>query len=178
MVNGTGRCDATEPTALYRIFDSCGKLLYVGISCNAAARMAGHAAENKRWWRQVAEIKVEWLPNRAVALDAERAAIASENPVYNRSPGNGLGPDEPHRSIRVLLRRRMCEAEINIRHLRNLTRLDPDEIFDVLHGKGPPNDAHLEAVAFRVGLKWQEIAALRDQAARITEGQQREERTA
>lgn len=67
--------------ALYRLFDSDGKLLYVGETNNPDRRLEQHR-KNKPW-NQVASIAVAWLENREVALMAERAAIEVERPTWN-----------------------------------------------------------------------------------------------
>ncbi|AXH89385.1 GIY-YIG nuclease family protein [Micromonospora aurantiaca] len=75
---------AGVPTALYRLRDSAGQLLYVGISSSPASRLGAHRRE-KAWWPEVdpARTSYEWLPNRPAAARAEVAAIASEAPRYN-----------------------------------------------------------------------------------------------
>lgn len=73
---------------LYRMFDSESRLLYIGITMNIRHRVAAHRS-TKEWWTNVAVIKVERLPTRAAALEAERNAIALEKPAHNVSL-NGL----------------------------------------------------------------------------------------
>lgn len=75
---------ARQVTELYRHFDAAGKLLYVGISLSTAVRLASHKT-NSRWARQIASITIERFPTRAAALAAERAAIETEHPVYNKA---------------------------------------------------------------------------------------------
>lgn len=69
-------------TDLYRFYDIDGRLLYVGISLNAAMRAAQHRAE-KSWWPDVARMDVERHSDRATALEAERQAIVDERPRHN-----------------------------------------------------------------------------------------------
>jgi predicted GIY-YIG superfamily endonuclease len=69
-------------TALYRLRDPHGTLLYVGIAENPERRRKEHAS-NKPWWPQVAEQSVEWFPTRGLALAAEANAIRAERPLYN-----------------------------------------------------------------------------------------------
>lgn len=71
-----------DPTALYRLFDKDGALLYVGITWDVEQRMTGHRSD-KAWWPDVTERRVEWLPNRPLALAAELDAIRAEQPRYN-----------------------------------------------------------------------------------------------
>lgn len=69
-------------TTLYRFFDADGALLYVGITKNGAQRWHEHS-KSKEWWGRVASTTVEHYDTRAAALDAERAAIVAERPLFN-----------------------------------------------------------------------------------------------
>lgn len=98
--------DYTRRTALYRLFDAEGRLLYVGIAFNPRSRWAGHSS--KSWWKDVAEKRVEWHATRHEALAAERLAIVDELPLYNKqdSPQPYMGSTTkadtmPPRVIRV-----------------------------------------------------------------------------
>jgi predicted GIY-YIG superfamily endonuclease len=71
------------PTALYRLRDQSGALLYVGITDNPERRWKDHA-KDKSWWPDVKDRSVEWLPTRDHALAAEATAIRAERPRYNR----------------------------------------------------------------------------------------------
>jgi len=73
---------AVERTALYRHFDSDGRLLYVGITNSAVARINQHM-KTARWAEDIRSVEIEWFETRADAIDAEDRAIASENPVFN-----------------------------------------------------------------------------------------------
>jgi predicted GIY-YIG superfamily endonuclease len=72
----------SEPTKLYRYYDSAGALLYIGISKNAIQRLSEHEAD-KRWQTDISSIRIETFSDRIAAHDAERRAIASENPAHN-----------------------------------------------------------------------------------------------
>lgn len=72
----------SKPHALYRFFDRTDALLYVGITMDLAGRMSQHR-KDKPWWVDVHHISIEHFDNRASVLAAERAAIASEKPLYN-----------------------------------------------------------------------------------------------
>ena len=79
------REDLTLPigfTALYRIWDAAGALLYIGITGNPVERWRKHA-QKKSWWRRVDLITCELFPMEYLALDAERAAIRAERPEFN-----------------------------------------------------------------------------------------------
>jgi predicted GIY-YIG superfamily endonuclease len=71
-----------SPTALYRLFASNRKLLYVGITGDLKTRLAAHA-ETKPWWPEVARKTVEWHMTRASAAKAEVKVIRSERPLHN-----------------------------------------------------------------------------------------------
>jgi predicted GIY-YIG superfamily endonuclease len=75
---------ASRRTAVYRLRDKEGRLLYVGITVNPNIRFGEHAAE-KPWWSAVdmGATKIEWYKNRALAKAAETKAIQTENPIYN-----------------------------------------------------------------------------------------------
>ena len=68
--------------ALYRCFNSKGRLLYVGISISAARRLSDHE-KKKSWFSQICRIEVERFRSREKALAAERKAIKTEKPIHN-----------------------------------------------------------------------------------------------
>lgn len=70
------------PTALYRLYDPNGELLYVGVTGDLRTRFAQHAA-TKPWWSEVAKKTVTWHMTRGSALAAESAAIRTEQPHCN-----------------------------------------------------------------------------------------------
>jgi predicted GIY-YIG superfamily endonuclease len=72
----------SDPTKLYRYYDSAGVLLYVGISKNALQRLTEHEA-GKSWQENIANVRIETFPDRDAAHTAERRAIAAENPTQN-----------------------------------------------------------------------------------------------
>jgi hypothetical protein len=69
-------------TALYRLRDSAGRLLYVGISDAPFRRWVEHSTD-KAWWPEVAECSLEWFGSRPAALSAEASAIQAEHPAHN-----------------------------------------------------------------------------------------------
>lgn len=72
-----------DRTAIYRLYDAEGALLYIGITKNPKARFYGHAVY-KPWWRQVARKDVTWLnASWRSALKIEAAAIRQEKPAFN-----------------------------------------------------------------------------------------------
>jgi predicted GIY-YIG superfamily endonuclease len=70
------------PTALYRLYDEGGALLYIGISNDPDRRFEQHAYD-KSWWPRVARRDVRWLDDRPAAQAAEVAAIKAEAPECN-----------------------------------------------------------------------------------------------
>lgn len=86
------------PTVLYRFYAADGALLYVGISADFPRRVAGH--RRKPWWRERARTTIEVHPTRRAALDAERAAIVTENPRYNIAGRGATVPVWPPVSYR------------------------------------------------------------------------------
>jgi excinuclease UvrABC nuclease subunit len=67
---------------LYRLYDAAGALLYVGITRSIGQRLQDHS-QNQPWWPEVADCRVEFLPNRAALHAAELLAIKVEHPRYN-----------------------------------------------------------------------------------------------
>lgn len=75
-------------TALYRLFDVDGRLLYVGISAEPIAWLDQHYTA-KTWWPQVESVEVEWFENRWIASGEEMRAIRREAPIYNGQERGG-----------------------------------------------------------------------------------------
>jgi predicted GIY-YIG superfamily endonuclease len=71
-----------KPHVLYRVYDAQGVLLYIGITMHPASRFAQHS-EDKPWWADVADIRVEHCGSREEVLAAERDAIKCEHPRFN-----------------------------------------------------------------------------------------------
>lgn len=72
----------TERTAVYRLYDGTGALLYVGISKNFGRRWQQHAY-SKAWWPLVDSQTIHWHPTRSAAAKAEADAIRAEGPLHN-----------------------------------------------------------------------------------------------
>lgn len=77
------------PHALYRFYDASGVLLYVGITADPGARFKQHR-NDKEWWTEVANIRIEKLPTRIAVLEAERTAIREERPLWNVTHNEAL----------------------------------------------------------------------------------------
>lgn len=70
-----------ESCYVYRLYDTHGQLLYVGVSRNVHVRLKAHA--RTRWWPQVDSKSIEEFSTREEALIAERLAIRTEAPTCN-----------------------------------------------------------------------------------------------
>ena len=73
-----------SPQALYRFWDKNKNLLYIGISSNFVGRLKAHnyAAE---WFGQTANVTIEHYDNRKDVERAEKQAIQTELPQYNKT---------------------------------------------------------------------------------------------
>lgn len=78
-------------TALYRFFDTDRRLLYIGISGQLRERWPKHRRKAP-WWEQATFVQVEHWSAEHVALDAERAAIAAELPLFNKRSSKRAAP--------------------------------------------------------------------------------------
>ena len=74
---------AGGPYALYRYFDSAARLLYIGISGDLAMRDTSHIARS-RWMQLTASSAVERHATLEEVKAAERHAIETEHPLFNR----------------------------------------------------------------------------------------------
>ena len=103
----------TQPTAVYRLYDYGGRLLYVGITNNPDVRFAYHAL-TKGWWCRVAEKRVEWHTDRPTARQHEASAIKAEGPVHNAMHAAAGPHDTPLREARQKLS--IIVDEVRIHH--------------------------------------------------------------
>lgn len=72
----------SERTAVYRMFDTLGALLYVGVAKSFGTRWTSHARVQS-WWGDVQRQTVDWHPSREDALLEEKRAIHAEMPIHN-----------------------------------------------------------------------------------------------
>lgn len=72
----------TDETAVYRLYDADGRLLYVGMGRNPMGRWASHADQHA-WWTDVARFEVTWYPTRREAAAEERRALREDDTVHN-----------------------------------------------------------------------------------------------
>lgn len=82
MWNQYQRRIAHLPTDVYRVYDECGHLLYVGVSTNVFYRMREHKAYAE-WWPLANSGTVARYENRYMARKVEALAIRDESPVFN-----------------------------------------------------------------------------------------------
>jgi hypothetical protein len=105
----------TERTALYRLYDSEDRLLYLGIAAIPEQRWKLHS-DRQPWWHLVARKSVEWHPDRATAKAAEAQLTSEEQPRYNRfkvKQGEAIRYDNTNdlRRVAEWLSRRVEETE-------------------------------------------------------------------
>lgn len=74
-------------TAVYRHVSDVGAVLYVGCSANPFARYGTHLCTST-WAYDVANIEVEWFPDRESALRVESDLIDLLQPPFNSRPEN------------------------------------------------------------------------------------------
>lgn len=79
---------STTPTAVYRMYDSGDRLLYIGQSVNPATRPM-QLADHRRWVTDIARITLAWFPTRQDALAEEARAIRAEMPLHNVAHNRG-----------------------------------------------------------------------------------------
>lgn len=70
---------------VYRLYNAADELLYIGKTHAIHQRLPQHSQpKGSQWWPEVAYCTLEQFPSDHTALVAERAAIRSELPRYNR----------------------------------------------------------------------------------------------
>lgn len=74
---------ADLPHIVYRAFDADGRLLYIGCTSNLHLRMRSHSSQSG-WFSAMARLEIEEHVNRLRAEQAERRAIATEEPLFNK----------------------------------------------------------------------------------------------
>lgn len=123
---------ALRRTAVYRLFDLRGALLYVGITCNVASRFRDHA-KDKHWWSEVAHHVIEWHGDRASAAEREAQLIVDEAPTHNqalnpyrRSGGVGVPTRRP-RTVRG-------SSLLTIPEVAKLAQVSLETVFEWIEG--------------------------------------------
>jgi hypothetical protein len=95
------------PTGLYRYYDADDVLLYVGLTNSDGTRDSAHRRHSRWMAFAVRRVKGEEFANRDDALEAERVAIRSEAPIFNRAGG------VPRRAIDYLFDHRESPVELD-----------------------------------------------------------------
>lgn len=72
-----------DRAAVYRAFSKDGTLLYIGCSIRPTGRIEDHRHTSK-WHDMTATITLEWFETKAEALAAERNAVMTERPAFNK----------------------------------------------------------------------------------------------
>lgn len=89
-----------QDTALYRYFDAADLPLYAGISDHLHDRTRSHI-RGSSWMDFAVRSTIERHPTRAVALEAEEAAIKAERPIFNKKHNNT--PEARRRVVEYLI---------------------------------------------------------------------------
>lgn len=86
--HGPSHVTYARRTAVYRLYNKAGALLYVGISDRPEKRFKQHR-RYQPWWPEVVTREIEWRDDRYAAEVEEFRAIGAENPIYNvqHAPG-------------------------------------------------------------------------------------------
>ena len=74
--------DVAQRCYLYRAYDRCERLLYVGITDNFVQRLGAHRRWAP-WWDAMTSFTVDVHPDRGAAIEAEALAIVREGPAHN-----------------------------------------------------------------------------------------------
>lgn len=83
-------CEVNYPHSVYRIYDEDDVLMYVGVARDVTHRVYMHEAAAQSSWAStqmvgcIARWTTEEHPTKAAAREAERRAIETEAPLYNR----------------------------------------------------------------------------------------------
>ena len=93
----------SDITQLYRFYSQNGTLLYVGISISAISRY-GHHKSNSGWWLFASRMEILNYPTRAEAELAEKSAILSERPLFNKDHSTFKSELEQDEAVRAAAR--------------------------------------------------------------------------
>jgi helix-turn-helix protein len=134
-----------EPTALYWIYATRRRLLYIGVGWNPVLRWVDHSG--KPWWSEVDHIKVDWFPNRVAAEAAERAAIQRYQPPQNTTHRATLIPIE----FSELLRHLRADRGISLSELGRRASYSLGYIWDLENARRRPKPAVAAALDDALG---------------------------
>jgi predicted GIY-YIG superfamily endonuclease len=110
---------------LYRLYDSDDNLLYVGISKSAMNRIGQHLS-TQPWAANINRMTIEHFTDRAAVQKAERLAIATENPIYNkhRFSATQVPIEELWTHMSTNERRMVGQVLLNVSYLMNDDEID------------------------------------------------------
>lgn len=137
-----GRFSPGRPTAVYRLYDATGDLLYVGIAVFPDNRFEQHKAKAFWWWRVVTR-EITWFETRTAALAEEYRAIKQDKPIFNVQHASDEGgidrskrqPYSTHPASPDALGAAVSKLHTDIRAGRyDIHPLPPDEILAKAYG--------------------------------------------
>lgn len=115
-------------SAVYRLYDAAGRLLYVGVCYDFVKRFNQH--RNKAyWWSEVAHKDVVLFETRIDAMCEEARAIEEEHLIHNGRPGfsryawtvirtwRGTVTEPKYDMLRVDLEKRIAEVQRTQAHV-------------------------------------------------------------
>ena len=75
--------DSDQPHDVYWLYDAEGRVLYIGCTRQLTRRLTEHS-KHQEWWPRIARIEVEGYADKPAAIKAERHAIYTERPIFNK----------------------------------------------------------------------------------------------
>lgn len=151
---------------VYRHFDKQGNLLYVGCSLSAVHRLSQHSQVSP-WFTEIAKIDVEKFNSRDAALAAERQAIQTEKPKYNKRLTKPPVPPRPaaEASATELLRKiTKFEVAYTLQELGKIFNCGPIVIRNLI-AAGKLGSIKLSRNRLPVVTGWQLIEFLENESA-------------
>lgn len=148
--------------ALYRFYDHTDVLLYVGISADLPGRMQNHRRK-KPWWALVDHIGIEHFDSRKEAMEAEKAAIKTEEPLYNDAHNANMWPEPsppPHEFTPKWMRENWAKVPISARDEVEMPAWDQgqDDLAEtILIDFDDPERERLTKEAFRRAAEYDEL---------------------
>lgn len=82
MIHPGIQAKGADETAVYRLYGSSDRLLYVGMGRNPMGRWASHADQHA-WWPDVARFEVTWYATRQEAAAEERRTLKEDDALHN-----------------------------------------------------------------------------------------------
>jgi predicted transcriptional regulator len=119
---------------VYRIYGHHGALLYVGSTNDPRGRVRNHLT-GQDWWMEVGAIGWECYPNKSLAEEAERRAIAEEGPRENIVHTVGLRRSclPGTERFQLLTALRSFESGVSAKRLAREAGMSSRVVRDLLH---------------------------------------------